>query len=207
MRRARDSIRWSNPNVTTTPSTPITQLLADFQDGSAEAQEVVAAWLYPRLRSVAQAEMAKEARHITVQPTVLVHEAWLRLSKGESQDFESRRHFLRLAGRVIRNVLVDAARSRKGRVSKQGDDSGLELAIGPEQGDLVDVLDLQAALERLAKRDPELERIVELRFFAGLTLDETAEALDRSTTSVHRAWQLARAILIRDLRRSDSEGR
>jgi DNA-directed RNA polymerase specialized sigma24 family protein len=108
---------------------------------------------------------------------------------------------------VIRNVLVDAARSRKGRVSKQGDDSGLELAIGPEQGDLVDVLDLQAALERLAKRDPELERIVELRFFAGLTLDETAEALDRSTTSVHRAWQLARAILIRDLRRSDSEGR
>lgn len=191
--------------MTTTPSAPITELLADLRGGSQEAQEAVALWLYPRLRTVARAEMAKERRRVTMEPTVLVHEAWLRLSRGGVRDFESRQHFLRLAGRVIRNVLVDAARSRRGRKLVGDDDAALQLAIGPRAGDVVEVLDLHAALERLAARDPELERVVELRFFAGLTLEETAEVLDRSTTSVHRAWQLARAILIRDLRRTDSE--
>lgn len=191
--------------MTTTPSAPITELLADLRGGSQAAQEAVASWLYPRLRAVAGAAMAKEGRHVTMQPTVLVHEAWLRLSRGEGQDYGSRQQFLRLAGRVIRNVLIDAARSRRGRESIGDGEAALQLAIGPAPADVVEVLDLQAALERLAARDPELEQVVELRFFAGLTLEETAEVLDRSTTSVHRAWQLARAILIRDLRRSGSE--
>lgn len=195
----------SIPAMSTTSSAPITELLADLQGGGAEAQEAVASWLYPRLRSVAGAAMAREGRHITVQPTVLVHEAWLRLTRGAGQDIESRQQFLRLAGRVIRNVLVDAARARKDRRALGEVEGALELAIGPGAEDVVGVLDLQAALERLAARDPELERIVELRFFAGLTLEETANVLDRSTTSVHRAWQLARAILIRDLHRSEPD--
>jgi RNA polymerase sigma factor (TIGR02999 family) len=187
------------------PSVPITALLADLRVGDEAAQEAVASWLYPRLRAVAGAEMAKEGRQVTVQPTMLVHEAWIRLTGGQERDYQSRQHFLRLAGRVIRNILVDAARSRRSRASGHGEESPLELAIGPEPTDVIGVLDLQAALERLAERDPELERIIELRFFAGLTLEETAEVLDRSTTSVHRAWQLARTILIRELRRTDGE--
>ncbi|MDA0372236.1 MAG: ECF-type sigma factor [Planctomycetota bacterium] len=191
--------------MVTTPNPPITALLADLQAGDEDAREAVAGWLYPRLREMAGTEMARQQRQITVQPTVLVHEAWLRLCQGTERDYSCRRHFLKLAGCVIRHVLVDAARSRQRRPRSPGGDQGLELAIGPLPSDVVDVLDLQAALERLAARDPELERIVELRFFAGLTLEETGEVLDRSTTSVHRAWQLARAMLIRDLQSSRSD--
>ena len=122
----------------------------------------------------------------------------LRLLGGDV-DWRDRAHFFAFAALHMRSVLVDNAR-RRGRTVGATDGELVAIAIGPQAEDRVDVLDLQAALERLAARDPELEQIVEMRFFAGLTLQETAAALGKSTTSVHRAWELARAFLLRELR-------
>ncbi len=182
------------------PAEPmITQLLARMRDGDAVAAEQLMPVLYAHLHERAASLMRRESREVTMQPTMLVHEAWLRLQQSPGGGWDDRGHFLRLAGRVMRNVLVDNARRRRRTVG--GDDAeSLAIAIGPAADDRADVLDLQAALERLAMRDPELEQIVEMRFFAGLTLQETAAAIGKSTTSVHRAWELARAFLLRELR-------
>jgi RNA polymerase sigma factor (TIGR02999 family) len=159
--------------------------------------------IYADLHARAAAVMRGERRQVTMQPTALVHEAWLRLQQSPGSDWQSRAHFLRLAGRVMRNVLVDRARRRPAAAGDEVADQ-VAIAIGPDIDDQVDVLDLQAALAALAARDPELEQIVDLRFFAGLTLQETADALGKSVTSVHRGWELARAFRLRELRRGTS---
>lgn len=185
------------------PTDPmITQLLARMREGDAVASEQLMPLLYAHLHERAVALMRRESREVTMQPTMLVHEAWLRLQQNPGSGYEDRGHFLRLAGRVMRNLLVDSARRRK-HAAGGADPEVLAIAIGPDADDRVDVLDLQAALEALARRDPELEQIVEMRFFAGLTLQETAQALGKSTTGVHRGWELARAFLLRELRRDD----
>lgn len=176
----------------------ITELLARMRAGDVDAGERLMPLLYAHLHERAAALMRRESREVTMQPTMLVHEAWLRLQQSPGDGWQDRGHFLRLAGRVMRNVLVDNARRR--RSAAAADSEQVAIAIGPQPDDRVAVLDLHAALQRLAERDPELEQIVEMRFFAGLTLQETAAALEKSTTSVHRAWELARAFLLRELR-------
>lgn len=176
----------------------ITALLARARAGDPEATEQVIPLLYGELHARAEALMRGERAGVTLQPTALLHEAWLRLKQSPGAPWTDRNHFLRLAGRVMRNVLVDHARRHKA-ARPEDQEALLSITIGPDQDDRVDMLDLQAAIEQLAKRDPELEQIIELRFFAGMTLQETALALGKSVSAVHRAFELARAFLLRAL--------
>lgn len=180
----------------------ITRLLSQLSAGDTRAAERLMPLLYADLHARAAAMMRREHSGVTLQPTALLNEAWLRLQRSPGGSYADRSHFLRLAGRVMRNVLVDHAR-RRNRADIHRDGEALAVAIGPGAEDRAAVLDLQQALQRLATRDPELEQIVELRFFAGLTLQETADTLGMTTSSVHRAWELARAFLLRELRQAE----
>ena len=177
----------------------ITQLLAQVRDGDAAAGEVVLPLLYRQLHASAMAAMRGEARAVTMQPTALVNECWLRLQRSPGAPYADRGQFLRLAGRVMRNVLVDVARQRQRRPNAAGDVLALDIG-GGDTAEVVDFLDLEAAVARLAEHDEQLVQLVELRYFAGMTLEETAQVLEVSTTQVHRMWQLARAFLLRELR-------
>lgn len=182
-----------------TDDAEITRLLLRLRHGDGAAGEQLMPLLYADLHARAEQLMRGERRGLTLQPTALLHEAWVRLSQSPGTTWTDRGHFLRLAAKVMRNVLVDHARRRHTEAGVTAD--ALPVALGPDAADQVDVLDLQAALQRLAAHDPELDRIVELRFFGGLTLQETAQALGKPTSSVHRAWELARAFLLRELKR------
>lgn len=152
--------------------------------------------LYDELRGIASRLMAEERRDHTLQPTALVHDAWMRLV-GAQAEFDDRRHFVRTAARAMRRVLVDHARGKNAKKRGGGQapiewseylaDDGAELAV--------DLLALDEALEALARHDPELLRVVELRYFAGLTLEETGDALGMTAQQVYRAWGFARAWL------------
>ena len=155
--------------------------------------------LYAELHRLASVMMADERRGHTLQPTALVNEAWLRLGE-PSADVDERRAFVARSATAMRRVLVDHARKRN--AEKRGDGrsrrtlvDGLALAAAAD----VDLLDLEAALERLEERDASLVRVVELRFFGGLTLEEVAAATQLSVKQVRNAWDLARALLRREL--------
>jgi RNA polymerase sigma factor (TIGR02999 family) len=171
---------------------------------------------FPGLRRAApqaQRALAREADGHTLQPTALVHEAYLRLVEQRPARFESRSQFFGIAARCMRQVLVDAARTR--RAAKRGgggaavtlgalDAVGSAHAVGVDGAAPtrdVDVLALDEALERLAALDPDQARLVELRYFAGLTLDETAAVLGVSPATVSREWSVARRWLRRELER------
>ncbi|MEM7307151.1 MAG: ECF-type sigma factor [Planctomycetota bacterium] len=141
----------------------------------------------------------------TLQATALVHEAYMRLA-GRSAHFENRLHFLRVAARAMRGVLVNHVRDR-GRLKRGGALARVTLGAGDALVDAAptDVLDLDAALTELARHDDELVQIVELRFFSGLTIEETAELVGVSSPTVERRWRVARAFLRRHMR-DDGEG-
>jgi RNA polymerase sigma factor (TIGR02999 family) len=166
------------------------------------------ALVYGELHRVAEAYMRRERRDHTLQPTALVHEAFLRLSEGASVSWTDRSHFFRLAARAMRRILTDHA--RRVRAAKRGGggkvplrESKLRIAALD-----LDVLALDEALGRLAELDPRQATIVELRFFGGLTVEETAKALDLSAITVKRDWRSARAWLKSELdRRGDAVAR
>ena len=159
--------------------------------------------LYSELKALAAQLMAGERVAHTLQATALVHEAWLRLRPGtpEGPRDDARAYFLGSAARAMRRILVEHARAKAAakRGGGQQQDPLERHAEALAQTVPVDVLELQDALERLAAIDPQLERIVELRYFAGLTLEDTGAALGISTSQAHRAWGLARAWLQREL--------
>ena len=185
--------------------TEITQLLGRYRNGDAAAGERLLPLLYGSLRARAAALMRGESREVTLQPTALVHEAWMRLSRSPGGQWRDRGFFLRLAGRVMRNVLVARARRWRPKTVEDIDPATLAVPIGPGERDHVEILDLDAALDRLARRDPELAELVDMRFFGGATLQEAGELLGKSTAAVHRSWELARTILLRELRRGDGD--
>jgi RNA polymerase sigma factor (TIGR02999 family) len=156
--------------------------------------------VYAELRRIAAREMRRERPGRTLQTTALVHEAYLRLLKDASLSFESRAHFLGIAARAMREILIEHARGRGARKRGGGavrltlDDATAAVAA-PD----VDVLALDEALQRLARLDERHARVVELRYFGGLSVEETAAALDLSPATVKRAWTLARAWLYREL--------
>lgn len=156
---------------------------------------------YDELRKLARIYMARERRGIqTIQATALVHEAYMRLAKERTHAWRNRAHFCAIAAGAMREILVEKARARAakkrgGSRARVSFDEGM--AAGGEPS--VDLLLLHEALERLKRQDPRLERIVELRFFAGLTIEETAEILEISPVSVKRAFNLARAWLKREM--------
>jgi RNA polymerase sigma factor (TIGR02999 family) len=156
--------------------------------------------VYGELRRIAAREMRREKPGRTLQTTALVHEAYLRLIKDASLSFESRAHFLGIAARAMREILIEHARARAAR-KRGGGAVRLTLSdvVAPVPSPAIDVLALDEALQRLARLDERHARVVELRYFGGLSVEETAAALDLSPATVKRAWTLARAWLYREL--------
>ena len=179
-----------------TDPTRATLLLKRYGEGDAEAARELLGLIYDELRRIAGAQLAGERPDHTLQPTALVHEAWLRLASDPARDVQGRQHFLSLAARVMRRVLVDHARGRS--AAKRGGGATLvtlDEAVALYARRDLDLIDLDDALERLAALDPQLARIVELRFFAGLGNEEVALAEGTSLRSVERGWATARAWL------------
>ena len=173
----------------------LTQLLRAWRDGDDRARDRLAERVYVELQRVAVGYLRHERVDHTLQSTALVHEAYLRLAEGATVEWRDRLHFYRLAARAMRRILVDHA--RRHRAAKRGDGARVQLdetrLVAPESP--VDLVDVHAALERLKEQDPRQAEIVELRFFAGLTVEETAEALGLSRATVNREWRFARAWL------------
>ncbi|MEQ1892152.1 MAG: ECF-type sigma factor [Planctomycetota bacterium] len=154
--------------------------------------------IYEELQRLAYRAMAREPRGLTLQPTALVHEVYLRLCAGGERRWADRAHFFQEAARAMRQALVDAARRREtlrrgGALARVPLEGLAESALGVEADP--DLLDLDVALEELARVDPELARVVELRHFAGLPLEETALMLGVSPRTVRREWEAARLFL------------
>jgi RNA polymerase sigma-70 factor (ECF subfamily) len=178
----------------------ITELLRAWRKGDERAAETLAELIYQELHQIAVGHLAHERPNHTLQPTALVHEAFLRLRAVREIDWENRKHFYALASRVIRRILVDYA--RKAKADKRGGSFPL-VPLGDIEGPADepprDVLDLNDALSRLRELDELQARIVDYRFFGGLTLDEIAELTETSPSTVQRRWRLARAWLYKEL--------
>ncbi len=188
----------------------LTQLLHEWREGSREAFERLVSIVYDELRLIASRQLTREWRHDRLQITAVVNEAYLRLVHQRDVDWRNRGHFFAVAAQLMRRVLVDHA--RRGLRLKRG---GVVMAVGLDEAlavpavatDAVDALDLDRALTRLEAIDPTQARIIELRFFGGLSIEETAAALSWSPSSVKREWALAKGWLFRELsaaRRTDS---
>src|SRR5687768_3373381 len=179
----------------------VTGLLHKMSQGDADAASELVPLIYDELHRLAGHFMARERHDHTLQTTALVHEAYLRLVQQRYDTWNNRAHFYGAAAGIMRRILVDHARAR--RTAKRGGGAvrvPLEEAAGVV-GDHPEVLlRLDAALTQLADRSPRQVRVVELRFFAGLDVDETAEALAVSPKTVKREWSVARAWLLRELR-------
>ncbi|MDX2151954.1 MAG: sigma-70 family RNA polymerase sigma factor [Bryobacteraceae bacterium] len=178
----------------------VTQLLIDWKNGNREALDILTPLVYDELRRLADAYLRREAGGHTLQPTALVHEAYLRLAGSSLPDFESRSHFFGIAANLMRQVLVDHARKRASAKRGAGVEKlpirpGLELARQPESA----LIALDDALIVLGQLDPRKVKIIELRFFGGLSVDETAQALSLSAATVGREQRLAEAWLHREL--------
>lgn len=179
----------------------VTTLLAAWRDGDREALSRLMPLVYGELRRLAARSLEGERKDHTLQPTALVHEAFLRLAGGAVPRWQDRVHFFAVASQVMRRLLVDHARAR--RTEKRGGGVRplpLEAAFdigSPEAGDPELLLALDEALVELAVHDPRKARIVELRFFGGLTIEEAAEVLDVATSTVILEARLARAWLFR----------
>jgi RNA polymerase sigma-70 factor (ECF subfamily) len=177
----------------------VTQLLKAMHDGDPAAAQNLLPLVYTELHRLAQAYMRRERPDHTLQATALINEAYLRLA-GEDIDWNSRAHFIGLAAHVMRQVLVDYARQHNAerragglhRVEMQDD-----LAISPDRLD--EVASIDQALTRLAASNPRQAKVVELRYFGGLSVEQIAQLLDIAPRSVKRDWSLARIALARDL--------
>jgi RNA polymerase sigma factor (TIGR02999 family) len=172
----------------------ITRLLNEWSAGSAEALPALLELVYPELRRIAASRLRGERSDHTLQPTELVHEAYMRLAHQPDKEWQDRTHFYAVAARVVRSVLVDHARARR-RVKRGSAPSRVELS--EEQvsvaAPVVDLLDLDTALTELEAIDPERVRIVEMRHFAGMSIEETATALGISDSTVKRGWVAAKS--------------
>ncbi|MEX2152062.1 MAG: sigma-70 family RNA polymerase sigma factor [Gemmatimonadaceae bacterium] len=181
----------------------VTQLLLAWRGDPSVGERLLPA-IYAELHQQAARAMRREASEHTLQATALVHEAYLRLVDQNRVEWRNRAHFFGVAAQLMRRILVDHARGKlaekRGGGAQRLTLSDAEAAVGSDGS--IDVLALHDALEELAKLDPQQARVVELRFFSGLNIEETAEALDISPATVKREWAVARAWLRRELSRS-----
>ncbi|HKV81212.1 MAG TPA: sigma-70 family RNA polymerase sigma factor [Candidatus Sulfotelmatobacter sp.] len=179
-------------------SSPVTELLVRWRGGDREALEQLMPLVYQELRRLAHHYLSRERGDHTLQSTALVHEAYLRLSGPNPPQWQSRAHFFGIAAHVMRQILVEYARGR-GTAKRGGDAITLTLddAIALPQKMDIDVIALDDALSELSNLDAQQGRIVELRFFAGLTIEDTSTVLGISPATVKRDWITARAWLFR----------
>jgi RNA polymerase sigma factor (TIGR02999 family) len=193
--------------VTRTDSTDITRLLKAWGQGDQSALDQLTPLVYAQLRAQAQRYMRQERSGATLQSTALVHEVYLRLVSGHNVDWHDRVHFFAVSAQIMRRILVDAARARA--AAKRGGggvraehSSAVDLDQIPTANSdgASSLCALDDALEALARVDPRRAKVIELRFFAGLSVEETAEVLRISPQTVMRDWRLARAWLSRELR-------
>lgn len=180
----------------------VTQILNAMQSGNTHAAGELLPLLYHELRQIAASKMANEAAGHTLQPTALVHEAWLRLVGGDQRAWPSRAYFFAAAAEAMRRILVDHAR-RKQSLKRGGDferedlnESALVLAAPPDE-----LLAVHEALEKFATEDPQSAELVKLRYFVGMTMEEAASAMDMAPRTAERLWTYARTWLQREIRR------
>lgn len=186
----------------------VTRILYAIESGDAQAAEALLPLVYDQLRKTAQQRMATERMGHSLDATALVHEAYLKLVGDDAGELRwaNRAHFFAAAAEAMRRILVDHARAR-GRVKRGGGQARLSLGVatlGAEE-DLGEIVALDEALRRLEEQDARMARIVSLRFFAGLSVEETAQALEISPRTVKREWSLARAWLFRELGAANRE--
>ena len=178
----------------------MTQLLVDWGNGDNRALEKLTPLVYQELKRLAARYLRRERSDHTLQSTALVHEAWLRLIDQRQVHWQNRAQFFVVAAEMIRRILIDHARGRQ--AAKRGDGAiklSLEEALfTPDRRDL-DLVALDDALQDLARLDPQQSRLVELRYFAGLSIEESAEVLGVSPATVKREWAAAKALLYREL--------
>jgi RNA polymerase sigma factor (TIGR02999 family) len=176
-------------------------MLQEWSDGKDEMLDQLMPLVYAELRRQAAGYLRRERRDHTLQTTGLIHEAYLKLIDQRNVKWESRAHFFGIASQAMRRILVDYARARKTE-KRGGDDIRLSITTAEKiAGDKksVDLIALDAALTRLAKLDEQQARVVELRYFSGLSLEETAKTLKMSRATAAREWSMARAWLHREL--------
>ena len=194
--------------MTTSQAADLDALLSRARGGDKDALARILPIVYDELRHIADRYMRRERPGQTLQATALVHEAYLRLLEEKAPDWQNRAHFLAIAATSMRQILVERARART--ASKRGGKTGritLDEAVLASPGHAVDIEAIDEALTRLARVDPTQARIVELRFFAGLTVEEAAEAIGVSPATLKREWSVARAWLRRELARESPGGR
>ena len=184
----------------TQDSQNITELLVGYGRGDKEALDQLMPVVYEELRRQAARYLRREQPGNTLQTTALIHEAYVRLVDQRNVQWQNRAHFFGIAAQLMRRILVDHARARK-RVKRGGSDVRVSLndATVAVKGQDLDVVALDEALERLAQIDEQQSRVVELRFFSGLTVEETAEVMHISKATVKRDWSMAKAWLHREL--------
>ena len=189
------------------PSSEITGLLHAWSGGDEDALARIVGLVYPELRDIARKCLSRERPNHTIQATALVHEAYLRLVDIREIEWQDRVHFLAVGARVMRRVLVDYARARdcaKREGSARHEQLSDALLVSSEPDPIV--LHLHDALERLAEFDSRKARVVEMRYFGGLTAGEIAAVLHISPQSVNRDWSLAKAWLVREMNREETDG-
>jgi len=184
----------------TEPPSDVTKLLREWTAGDQRALDQLVPLVYAELRRVARNRMRRERPGQTLQPTALVNEVYVRLVRIRSIKWQNRAHFFALCGRLMRQILVDAARARQ--FAKRGGGGvrvTVDEALLPSARPAPDVVALDEALTTLAQMDARKSQVVEMRFFAGLTVEETAEALGVSNDTVSRDWKFAKAWLYQEL--------
>lgn len=177
----------------------VTELLIDWREGDGAARDAVIAALYSELTAIAARHLANERAGHELAPHALVHEAYLKLIDMNRLDWRNRAHFLAMAARVMREILIDEARRRQAAKRDGGLRITLSTALSSERDPATEALMLHGALERLAVIDPRRAELVELRYFGGLTIEETSEVMQMSPATVKRSWDVARGWLYRAL--------
>jgi RNA polymerase sigma factor (TIGR02999 family) len=187
-------------SVVQQPPENITELLASYGRGNKESLDQLMPIVYDELRRQAARYLRREQAGHTLQTTALIHEAYVRLVDQRNMQWQNRAHFFGIAAQMMRRILVDHARSKK-RVKRGGSEIrvSFEDANVAAKGQDLDVVALDEALERLAQIDEQQSRVVELRFFSGLSVEETAEVMGISKSTVKRDWSMAKAWLHREL--------
>lgn len=185
------------------PSQPVSELLARWRAGDEESLRRLVPLVYDQLRRLAHYQLRKEHPGHTLQSTALVHEAYLRLAKQEPKLFQNRAHFYAVCAQLMRQILVQHARRKKAAKRYGGARLTLDDAFAFNKGQSMDLIALDDALDGLTKLDAQQSRIVELRFFGGLSIEETADILSVSPATVKRHWTTARVWLHKQISKAE----